>query len=343
MKYIALSHGSGGEDSWRIVEKLLVSKTPDNLKKTLNGYGLDVLDDGVALRVGSEWIVLTVDTYTVNPIFFPGGNIGSLAASGTINDLVVMGAKPVGFMDTIVVEEGFPISDLERIIDSMLEILFKHGISLVGGDFKVMPRGSLDKINITGVGIGVSKKIIIDKNIRAGDSIVVTGPIGDHGAVILAAQLGMLENASGLKSDSKPLMNILPVINEYIDYIHACRDPTRGGLAATLNEWVRGSRYTIVIDRSSIPVRDETRFFLEALGVDPLYMACEGVAVFSIDSSVAEEFVDRLHSVGEKYASIIGSVVEYSDPVYHGRVVVETEVGGRTFIKANPLNLPRIC
>ncbi len=343
MEHISIAHGAGAEDSWRILEKLIVSKTPTSLRKVMDGYGLDVLDDGVALKIGDKYLVVTVDTYTVNPIFFPGGDIGSLAASGTINDLVVMGARPIAFMDTIVVEEGFLVSELERIIDSMMNILFRYGIGLIGGDFKVMPHGSLDKINITGVGIGVAEKPIIDKYLKPGDKVVVTGPIGDHGAVILASQLGMVDKLEGVESDSKPLMNILPVIEKYIDYIHAARDPTRGGLAATLNEWARGSGYTIVIDRASIPVRDKVRFFLEALGVDPLSMACEGVAVVATDSSVVDDFVNELHSVGEVDACVIGDVVEPDNDFLHGRVVAKTEVGGRVLVRARSVNLPRIC
>ncbi len=340
---VTIAHGAGGEDSWFIVKKLIVDKVPKLLRKAMNGIGLDELDDGASIAIEGKHIVFTTDSFTVNPLFFPGGNIGSLAASGTINDLVVMAAKPIAFMDSIVVEEGFPLRQLREIIDSYVGILEKHGIALIGGDFKVMPKGSLDKIVLTSIGIGISRKPIVDNRLENGDKIVVTGPIAEHGSVILAAQLGMLDEAKELRSDSKPLIHILPVINKYIDFIDAARDPTRGGLAATLNEWVQDSIYAIVVDRSLVPVRDEVRFFLDSLGIDPLHVACEGVAVFAIRNDVAEEFTKELKKVGEKHASIIGEVVKPTNNILKGKVVLETEVGGKMLLRASSLNLPRIC
>ena len=343
MDRITIAHGAGGEDSWFIVKKLIVDRIPRSLRRALSGIGLEELDDGASIAVDGKHIVFTTDSFTVNPLFFPGGNIGSLAASGTINDLVVMAAKPIAFMDSIVVEEGFSVDQLREIINSYTSILVKYNIALIGGDFKVMPKGSLDKIVITSVGIGLSRKPIVDNKLSSGDKIVVTGPIAEHGSVILAAQLGMLDEVKELKSDSKPLIHILPVIEKYIDYIDAARDPTRGGLAATLNEWIHGSNYTIVVDRSLIPIRDEVRFFLDSLGIDPLQVASEGVAVFAIKNDVAEEFTEELKKVGEVHASIIGEVTEPSDSILRGKVVLKTEVGGKMILRASSLNLPRIC
>ncbi|RLG83555.1 MAG: hydrogenase expression/formation protein HypE [Thermoprotei archaeon] len=345
MDYIKIVHGAGARESWEIIEKLIVSKVPYSLRKAMDGYGIDVLDDGAVLKLEeNKYLVVSVDSFTVNPIFFPGGDIGHLAISGTINDLVVMGAKPIAFMDTIVVEEGFPYSDLEKIVDSIMNIIIEENISLIGGDFKVMPRGTLDKILITGVGFGISKKPIVDKNIKEGDKIIVTGPIAEHGAAILAAQLGLLDNVKGIRSDSRPLTKtVYPVIEKYIEHIHAARDPTRGGLSSTLNEWVLGTEYMIVIDRSRIPVREEVREFLDAMGVDPLSMACEGIAVLAVDPLVADDVVKELRARGEKYAEIIGEVKKPSNNIMRGRVIAVTEIGGKVVIEPKSINLPRIC
>lgn len=344
MEYINLSHGGGSRETWEIIEKLIVSKVPMGKRRTSGGYGIDVLDDGAVIKVGDKYVVVTTDSFTVNPIFFPGGNIGSLAASGTINDLVVMGAKPVAFMDTVVVEEGFPLKELEEIVETMINLVLSEGLALIGGDFKVMPHGNIDKIVITGVGIGFAEKPIIDNNIKPGDKIVITSPIAEHGAAIMAAQLGLIDEAKEIKSDSRPLTRtVLPVIEKYIDYIHAARDPTRGGVAATLNEWVKNTDLYIVLDRSLVPVRDEVREFLDALGIDPLYMACEGVAVLAVDESVAEEVVAELHKHGETQATIVGEVKKSRDDVIKGRVLAYTEVGGTVLVEPRSVNVPRIC
>lgn len=341
---IELHHGAGSREMWELLNKLVISKVPKDLMKTPGGYGIDVLDDGAAIRIGEHYVVLTVDTYTVNPIFFEGGNIGRLAVSGTLNDVVMMGARPIAFMDTIVVEEGFEIPLLEEIVESMTDLLREEGVPLVGGDFKVMPRGSIDKVTITGVGIGLAKKPIVDVNIEPGDIIIVTAPIAEHGAVILAHQLGLSKEIKGLKSDLRPLTRtVLPVIERYVDGVHAARDPTRGGLAAILNEWAESTGLTIVIDRSRVPVRSEVRDFLEAMGIDPLNVASEGVAVLAIKRSIAEEVLNDLRKVGEVHAAMIGEVVKPSNPIIKGRVVALTEVGGKTIVEAKSINLPRIC
>jgi len=343
MKTISTIHGAGGLESWSLIEELIVKRVPSSFWKVMDGAGLDILDDGSYVKIGDQYIVFTSDSYTVNPIFFPGGNIGHLAASGVLNDLVVMGAKPIAFMDNIVVEEGFPMSDLEVIVESMVKILVDNDVALIGGDLKVMPRGSIDKIVISGFGIGISRGKPIVDNIKPGDKIIVTNYIAEHGAAILASQLGMIDSVKGIKSDSKPLVKtLLPVIDKYREYVHAARDPTRGGVASTLYEWLRNTKYTIILDRSSIPIREETRSFLDALGIDPLNVACEGVAVLSVESSVADQVLNELRRNGENPA-IIGEVVESDNILLQGRVLVLTEVGGKTILQPNPLNLPRIC
>jgi hydrogenase expression/formation protein HypE len=311
-RYITTVHGSGGFETLEVIERLIVSRVPEDLRRALDGFGLDVLDDGSSIRVGDQHIVLSSDSFTVKPLFFPGGDIGHLAASGVLNDLVMMGAVPVAFMDNIVVEEGFPRDDLDRIIASMINVLRENNVALVGGDFKVMPKNSLDGIIISATGIGLTEKPVIDKVIP-GDKIIVTGPIAEHGATILAAQLGMLEEAKGLRSDSKPLVKtVLPIIRKYREYIDAARDPTRGGLAVILNEFVRNTSYMIIIDRGRIPIRDEVREFLDALGIDPLGVASDGVAVLAVKNEYAEEVVYQAQAVlihkkalhGSKFARV---------------------------------------
>jgi hydrogenase expression/formation protein HypE len=339
---IELLHGAGGLETFEIVSKLIARRVPEGLKRALGGRGLDVMDDGSFIKAGDKYVVFTSDSYTVNPIIFPGGDIGHLAASGVLNDLVVMGATPVAFLDNIVVEEGFEVDQLDKIVESMIRVLVDNNVAVIGGDFKVMPKGSVDKIVISGFGIGVSSYEPIVDEPAPGDKIIVTGNIAEHGSTILAAQLGLLEENKDLRSDSKPLVKtVLPVIQRYRQYIRAARDPTRGGLAGVLNEWVLNKDITIVVDRSLIPVRDEVRGFLEAMGVDPLNVASEGVAVLSVHPSVAEEVVEELVKAGERDARIIGEVITTRD--LKGRVVARTEIGGLVVVTSNPLNLPRIC
>ncbi len=321
-----------------------MSKVPEWLKKFGGGCGIDVLDDGATFRVNGVWVVMASDSFTVNPPVFPGGDIGHLAACGVINDVVMMGADPALALDDVVVEEGIDEEFVGKIMESFIDVLISEGVALVGGDFKVMPRGSLDKIVISATCVGLTAEDPIVDRVREGDVIVVTGPIGEHGAAVLAAQLGMSEDMEGIRSDSKPLSRcVLPTIKKFRRYIHAARDPTRGGLAATLSEWVEGTDKAVVIRKADIPVRDEVREFLDAVGVDPLDMACEGVAAIAVEPDVAEDLVRCLKSCGEHRAAVIGEVIKAPDPILAGRVIGVTEIGGRVVIEPRPVSLPRIC
>ncbi len=343
-KVVTLSHGGGGKDMLNLINELIVSKVPEGFRKALGGVGLDLLDDGVAVKVGEEYVVISIDSYTVKPLIFPGGDLGVLAASGTINDLLMMGARPVGLVDAVVVEEGMQMELLERLIKSLVTTAISEGVALLGGDFKVMPKGALDGVVITTAGIGIARRLIVDTNIRDGDKIIVTGHIADHGATIIASQLGLLDNAKELFSDVRPLSKyLLPILDSYADYIHAARDPTRGGLASTLNEWVLNKELTIVIERSKIPVKDPVGRFLDMLGIDPLNVASEGVAVLAVDPEVAEDLVKELHGLGLSNASIIGDVVKPFSELVKGKVLARTEVGGLTFVESLSSPVPRIC
>lgn len=341
---ITLSHGGGGRDSWELINDLIISKVPSRLRKVLDGVGLDELDDGVAIKLNDLYVVMSIDSYTVKPLIFPGGDLGTLAAAGTINDLIMMGARPIGIVDAVVVEEGTQIELVNTIINSMINTLISEGVALLGGDFKVMPKGSLDGIIITTAGLGIARRLIVDTEIRVGDKVVVTGPIAEHGAVIIASQLDLLDNVKELRSDVKSLAKyLIPVIDKYGVYIHAARDPTRGGLASTLNEWVVGRDLTIVIDRSKIPIKDSVKGFLDMLGIDPLNVASEGVAVLAVDPLVANNVVEELHKLGLKDASIIGEVIKPPSKLASGRVLIRTEIGGLSFVDAHASPVPRIC
>lgn len=348
MSRVSLAHGSGGVETYEILKKLIFSRIPDNLKKVLDGYGIDVLDDGASIPLpNGQHLVISMDAYTVNPPFFPGGNIGALAACGSINDVLMMGGKPIAIMDSIVVEEGFPIEDLDKIVDTFAQILIDEGVALIGGDFKVMPRGQIDKVVITTVAIGIANRVIVDRP-KPGDKIIVSDFIGDHGAVVMFLQMGLEskvdELSSGeLKSDVKPLTKLMiPLISEFGEFISAARDPTRGGLAGVLNEWASRINAVIVIDESSIPIRPCVKRYAEMLGIDPLYLASEGVAVLAIDPSIADQVVEVIRSLGFNNAKIIGEV-RYSEK-FKGLVLAKTSIGGYRVIEPPRGELvPRIC
>lgn len=341
-RVVKLSHGSGGVETSELVERLIFSRVPEGLKRVGEGVGIDFPDDAAAIPLpDGRYLVVTVDSYTVNPIFFPGGDIGVLAASGTINDVLMMGGRPIAALDSVVVEEGLPMEVLEEVVESFLKVLEREGVALVGGDFKAMPKGQLDKIVITTVGLGIADRVIKDLP-RPGDKIVVSDYVGDHGAVILAYRYG-IKIGEGLRSDVKPLTSLmLPLLEKYGECIHAARDPTRGGLAMVLNDWARSSDKVVVLDESKVPIREEVRACAEMTGIDPLYLASEGVAVLSVSSEVAEEVVGFMRKLGFENAEIVGEVRESGK--YGGIVLYRTVVGGRRILEPPRGELvPRIC
>ena len=343
-RVIRLAHGAGGVETSQILDLLFFSRG-DILKKVEGGVGLDFPDDAAAIPIGDgRYLVVTVDSYTVNPPFFPGGDIGVLAASGSINDVLMMGGRPIAVLDAVVVEEGFPMDDLKKIMDSMMRVLREEGVALIGGDFKVMPKGQLDKIVITTVGIGVAERLILDKP-RPGDKIIVSGYLGDHGAVILAKQMGLDEGGSsgGLVSDVRPLTRLmLPLVEKYGSYIHAARDPTRGGLAMVLNDWAKAAGAVIVVEEEAIPIRPQVASYANMLGVDPLALASEGAAVLAVDPSAAEEVLEQMKRLGFEHAAVIGEVK--ASERYRGYVLLKTVVGGLRILEAPRGDLvPRIC
>lgn len=342
---VKLAHGSGGVETSQMLEVFVFSRLEERLKRVAGGVGIDFPDDAAAIPIGDgRYLVVTVDSYTVNPPFFPGGDIGVLAVSGSINDVLMMGGRPIAMLDAIVVEEGFPMEDLSRIVDSMLRVLREEGVALIGGDFKVMPKGQLDKITITTVGIGVAERLILDKP-RPGDKIVVSGFLGDHGAVILARQMGIVEEGAGgdLTSDVKPLTKLMvPLVEKYGDYIHAARDPTRGGLAMVLNDWAKASGTVIVVEEAAVPVRPQVASYANMLGIDPFALASEGATVLAVDPNVAEEVVEYAKRLGFENAAVVGEVRKADR--YKGYVLLKTVAGGLRILEApRGALVPRIC
>lgn len=332
MERITISHGSGGELMEELIKKI-VSKI--FLKKTQKGRGLDKLEDSGIISLGRFKLAFTTDSYTVSPIFFPGGDIGKLAICGTINDLAVMGAFPIAFSLSCIIEEGFKFSDLEKIIDSVNKECEKIGIPIVTGDTKVVERGAIDKIVINTSGIGIVKRLITNDNAKTGNSIIVSGPIGEHGIALLAKRFGFDTN---LKSDCS---SILHIVKEAIKVggIRVMKDPTRGGLAACLNEIAKKSKVCFVIDESKIPIKSESLAIGETLGIDPLQTACEGRVVLVVESDKAKEILKRIKKFN-KEAAIIGKVIKNPK----GKVILKTIVGGRRFLDSPIGELyPRIC
>ncbi len=337
MEVITLNHGTGGKESDELIRQLFVNFF--RIKNVDNGVGLDDLDDGSSIPVQSGHFVFTMDSFTVKPLFFNGGNIGKLAATGTLNDLAVMGAKPLAVMDSIVIEEGFEISKLKEIINSFKTVLDKYNVALLGGDFKVMPKKNIDGIIITVVGIGKAEKLLRDSQVNVGDDIIVTGYIAEHGATILAQQMDIDPVESNLISDCKPVIEAID-IGLKVGGVHAAKDPTRGGLANALNEFATKSKVTIKIFEEKLPIRPEVNGVCEMLGVDPLYLASEGQVVMSVDPDYSSDVLKGLRKAGFTQASIIGKVTEKSD----GLVLVETVIGGlRVLESPTGIPLPRIC
>ena len=329
-------HGAGGE----LMDKLLAERILPKFRLRAAGpIGLDQLDDGAVIELPPGQVVVTTDNHVVKPFIFPGGDIGTLAVCGTVNDLAVMGARPVALTLGLILEEGFALSDLERILVSAALILSDLGVPLVAGDTKVMGIGELDGIAINTTGIGVAERVISDAGLRVGEVILVTGTVGDHGMALLAAREGFHLEAE-FRSDVAPLWPLLAPALAH-GGITAMKDPTRGGLAAALNEMARKGGVGIVIEEDAIPIRAESCALSDLLGISPLEVACEGRAVMAVAADHADAILSLLqaHPLGRD-TRIVGRVI--AD--YPGRVILDTGVGGRRFLEM-PLGdpVPRIC
>ena len=348
MERITMAHGAGGTIMQDLIEKVIVK----NFGGSNAEVPLEALDDSAVI----DDIVLTSDSHTVKPLFFPGGDIGRLAVAGTVNDIAVMGAEPLALTSGFIIEEGFPISDFKRIVKSMAKTCKEAGVHIITGDTKVMEKGTLEKFVVNTSGIGKRTKVLddnidevrryrpfearwlLDSNVRAGDKIIVSGTIGDHGVTILSFREGY-DFGSEIVSDVAPLNKVIRHLLN-IGGIVNMKDPTRGGLANTLNEWSKKAKVGITIYEDAIPIREGVRAACEMLGIDPLEVGNEGKLVIAVVPQKAEEVLIALKKTGEgKNAEIIGEATDD-----FREVVIETEVGGRRIL-APPIGdpVPRIC
>jgi hydrogenase expression/formation protein HypE len=330
---VLLAHGSGGRLSHELVEKRIVP--------FLANAALNKLDDSAVFEASGR-LALTTDSYVVNPIFFPGGDIGKLAVCGTVNDLSMNGARPLCLSLAAIIEEGFRLSDLDRIVQSIKETAGEADVSIITGDTKVVDRGQADKLFITTSGVGIIPQgvDISGANARVGDKVLLSGTIGDHGIAIMSQREGLKFSVT-LKSDCAPLNKLVSQMLEASLRIHCLRDPTRGGLATTLNELARQSNAGIVIEESRIPVKEAVKAACELLGLDPIYVANEGKLVAIVDAADADNILAAMKkNVYGRDAAIIGEVTGE----HPGKVTMKTKLGpSRIVDMLSGELLPRIC
>lgn len=331
---IQLAHGAGGKLSGELIEKMFLSR--------FDNAALKKLDDQAILDVPPGKLAFTTDSFVVDPIFFPGGDIGELAINGTVNDICMSGATPLYVSVAFILEEGLPMEVLHRIVLSMDTAARQAGVTVVTGDTKVVDKSSCDKIFINTTGIGIVPKgiQISADNLQVGDRIILSGTVGDHGMAVMTSREG-LSFQNRVTSDTAALNGLVAVMLRKTDQIHAMRDPTRGGIAATLNELARASRVGIQLDGGKIPVKPDVHGACEVLGIDPLYVANEGKLVASVAPGAADRVVEamRNHPRGRE-AVIIGEVVDD----HPGMVAMSTGLGTNRVVDM-PVGeqLPRIC
>ncbi len=332
-KNIVMGHGSGGKLTAQLIHDLFLP--------AFNNEYLKKLDDQAVFRAGSARLAFTTDSFVITPLFFPGGDIGQLAVNGTVNDLAMSGAQPLFLSSAFIIEEGFAVEHLSRVIDSMAQAARAAGVAIVTGDTKVVNKGSADKLFITTTGIGLLPEGVEISASRAspGDVILVSGSMGDHGMAIMSVREG-LEFEGEIRSDTAPLHTLVHAMLDAGE-VHVLRDPTRGGLATSLCEIATASSTGIEIEASAVPVREDVKGACEILGLDPLFVANEGklVAFVPEASSRAVLAAMRKHPLGQNAVSIGRCVDDHK-----GMVLLRTEIGG-TRILDLPFaeQLPRIC
>jgi hydrogenase expression/formation protein HypE len=331
---IDMSHGSGGKAMAQLVDEVFVKAFTNPL--------LEQRNDQAMFEVAAGRMVVTTDSYVVSPLFFPGGDIGSLAVHGTVNDIAMAGAKPLYLTAGFIIEEGFALKDLDRIVMSMAEAARAAGVAIVTGDTKVVERGKGDGVFINTTGIGVVPPGVSPSGDRArpGDAVLVSGTVGDHGVAVMSTREGLSFETSIL-SDSAALHGLVAAMVAAVPGIHVMRDPTRGGLATTLNEIAHQSGVGMVLNEAAVPVREEVAAACELLGLDPLYVANEGklLAICAPEDAETLLTVMKSHPLGAD-AAIIGTVREDS----HRFVQLETAFGGKRIVDwLAGEQLPRIC
>lgn len=336
---ITLAHGAGGKAMRDLIDDVFVSSFANDTLAPLEDQARFDLDG--LLEKGGK-LAMTTDSYVVDPLFFPGGDIGKLAVAGTVNDLAVGGAVPLYLSCGMIIEEGLPVATLRRVVASMKTTADAAGVQIVTGDTKVVHRGAADKLFINTAGVGIIRSAIDVATHRAspGDAILINGFVGDHGAAIADAR-GEMALQSAIETDCQPLNELIQGMLRICPDIHCMRDATRGGVATVLNEFAQGSQVAIQLDEAAIPVRAEVRGLSEILGLDPLYLANEGKVVTILPSAYAEAVLNfmRSHPAGE-HSALIGQVSEAPA----GAVILKTGFGGERIVDMLVgEQLPRIC
>ncbi len=331
---VLLGHGSGGKLTAELIREVFLP--------AFRNPALARLDDQAIVSVNGVRLAFTTDSFVVNPLFFPGGDIGSLAVHGTVNDLAMGGAQPLFLSAAFIIEEGLPMETLRRVVASLRRAATEAGVEVVTGDTKVVEKGSGDGlfINTSGIGIVPEGVNVSADQARPGDRVLLSGSIGEHGIAILAQREG-LEFESPVESDSAPLHTLVRAMLDVTRSIHCLRDPTRGGLSSALNEIAAQSRVGMVMDERAIPVQEEVKGACELLGLDPLYVANEGKLIAIVEEGVAEELLAamRKHPLGTQ-AQIIGTVTESHRPL----VTIRTALGTTRIVDMLAGDqLPRIC
>ncbi|CDG64708.1 MAG: hydrogenase expression/formation protein HypE [Methanobacterium sp.] len=308
-------------------------------KSVNGGVGLEALDDGATIPLGEYEIVISTDSHTIDPLFFPGGDIGRISMAGTVNDVAMMGARPLAIANAMVISEGFNMEDLERIVQSMDEVCQETGVAIVTGDTKVMESDKLDNMIISTTGIGIAPKNAItpDSGLKVGDKIILTGSVGDHGMALMSYREGFGFDTD-LKSDVAPVWGMVEAALD-IGGVHAMKDPTRGGIANALNEMAEKSGVGMFLDEDKIPVKREVIAASDMLGIDPYEVANEGKVVMGVAPEKADEILEAIRK--NKYgkdAQIIGEVTQDK------HVILETSMGGKRILEAPIADpVPRVC
>lgn len=330
---ILLAHGGGGSKMHCLIEDVFVQSFSNPI--------LNSLEDASLFSIEGGELAFTTDSYTVKPLFFPGGDIGKLAVCGTVNDLAMRGARPLYLSAAFIIEEGLEFGTLVKIVNSMAQTVNGARVKIIAGDTKVVEKGCADPLFITTTGVGVVKDEVdvSNRNARAGDKVIMSGPVGDHGVAVLLAREEFHLKAEA-SSDCAPLNELVELMLEYAHGIHTLRDPTRGGVATVLNEVADSSQIGIVLEESEIPIREEVKVVSEILGLDPLYIPNEGMLVCVCSDEVALALLElmRKHPYA-RMASVVGRVVAEPKGVW-----LSTVIGGtRPLLMPEDEQLPRIC
>jgi len=331
---ISLEHGAGGKLSHDLLNEVFRAKYD-------NTY-LRKASDKAVLKIGGRKVAFTTDAFVMAPARVPGCSLGELSVFGTVNDILTCGAKPLYLSSSFVIEEGFRLQELEEIAADMASAARRCNVKIVTGDTKVVERGKADGAFVVTSGIGeVMRGVSVSgSNAKVGDKVIVSGSVGRHGAAVLIAR-GEYGLSANIRSDCAPLSSlVVPMLKKLGNRVHVLRDPTRGGLATTLNEIATESRVCVEIDERSIPIDESVRAACELLGIDPLYMACEGVMALLVDPAVEQSALIGLRRRGARESASIGTVT--SSP--KGKVLMTTSVGGKRYVgMLRGMSLPRIC